>query len=298
MQLELLFSTGNVQLDASLRGLVELLELTQPGLVHSYYLEGSFAVGQAVTGSDIDLTLLLHKRLNEAEYTRFEQIINVWCLGCPWELDFWLPNCDEIAQRPAVNWLLRSQLLYGPDYRPHVPMIGFELYQTHVVDFAVRMMAYLRGQELPLHYPLLPPDPQAEFLGYERRTVRQAGHAAEPSTKDLVGVALRIATARIALSAPVYVPDKHTCLVLYREHINDEWLELPEALDQLCRREWCYLLPTGVAQRRALRSLAEATLAFENAYLVQRQLSLLSAWRTADAAARQALEARIALVTF
>ena len=72
-RISLLSTTGIEQVDQSMRAIVEHLELHFPDRVRGYYLVGSFAVGEAIPTSDIDMIALFKGSPSDEERQRFEQ---------------------------------------------------------------------------------------------------------------------------------------------------------------------------------------------------------------------------------
>src|SRR5688500_14878128 len=70
----LLTSTGFDQVDQVVREIIGLVEPGFPGRVYSYYLVGSYAVGEPVPASDIDLIILFKDELEPAERQGFGAI--------------------------------------------------------------------------------------------------------------------------------------------------------------------------------------------------------------------------------
>ena len=60
---DLIFSTGNTQVDGILSGFIQACEDALPGRVKAYYLTGSYAYGSPVPTSDIDLNVVVRDLL-------------------------------------------------------------------------------------------------------------------------------------------------------------------------------------------------------------------------------------------
>jgi hypothetical protein len=117
--------------------------------------------------------------------------------------------------------------------------------------------------------------------------VRRPDGSEIPTTRDLVRVTGWIATARIAYEAQRYVVRKRDCIAIYRQAINDEWVELLEQIDNRCRTAWQYRVPSSPLEQAELQSILEQTLAFENHFLALYRQFIRAELTGLDASARQ-----------
>jgi hypothetical protein len=130
----------------------------------------------------------------------------------------------------------------------------------------VRRAADLRGQRLPLTFPLDYPDPTGEFYGYEGGAGPEGAKVA--STKRLVHLAGFIASSLVALKAGKMVTSTRAWLQAYRDTVGDAWAPLLQALYRQCKEAWAYQIPTAAQERQALRDLCRQMVDLENHYLV------------------------------
>jgi predicted nucleotidyltransferase len=72
---ELLASTGNPQIDQIIQGVIRVFDLVFPSRILGCYLQGSCADGQITALSDIDMAIVFHGELTEAENTLFEEML-------------------------------------------------------------------------------------------------------------------------------------------------------------------------------------------------------------------------------
>jgi hypothetical protein len=66
----LLYKTDNPQADEVLQGIVGIFELAFPSRIRGYFLVGSYAIGQPVAISDLDLVVLFKDNFVAGEHQR------------------------------------------------------------------------------------------------------------------------------------------------------------------------------------------------------------------------------------
>lgn len=264
-----------------------------PGRVRTCYVDGSYADGSGVATSDVDLTLVFSGAFRDDEERQRAEALCEYCtLLSSVELDARVADEEGLRRGVSPSLKLAATLVYGEDMRDGVPLVSIEQWTRDRMHSSYWRVAHLFGRPLPLRYPVDYPDPNAEFYGYDRRTVRLAGGREAPSTRDLIRLVGWAATALIARKAGRYVARKRDCHVLYRELIGGEHAGLLDDLYALCRGRWQYLIPDDPAERRGLRDICARTLAFENDFLLEYRAFLLGELRGADAEGRRmALEA-------
>jgi len=275
-------STGNLRTDRMLQGIIGLCELAFPDRIHSYYLTGSYADGSAVPASDIDMYVLFKDDFR----SRYEE-------RQAWQID---TNCELLLSKrlDIVPWSaarvihygitevkqvslfkIGSVFLYGTDIREEIVLPPLEQYVRAAMHDPLRLMARLRQNANHLTFPLTYPDAEAPFYGYDRPMY--TGEAVDPvGTEDLMLLLTRIAAAVLALEAGQYVRNKHDTIRAYRVHINDQWTALLEEVNEYCRMQWHYRIPTEETDRRRLRNLCQQIVAFENAFLTHYKAFLLA----------------------
>ena len=271
----LLESTGIPQIDQLLRGVIGLVELSFPDRIRGYYLEGSYADGSAVSTSDVDLRVVFKSSATSEEKERFARLLDYCRLLSAYPLDIKADSEAALLRIGAIRFQA-ARLLYGTDIRaavPHKPLVDYVRDNMHG---QYQLFVRVRGNPGGLTFPLDYPDPAAEFYGYDCRRLRLPDGTIRAGTKDLVLNVLWPATALIGLEAAQYVTSKRDCVVQYRRWINDEWTDLIEALDALCRQQWSYLVPEAAHERQQLRALCQRGLAFENHFLARYKVYLLT----------------------
>lgn len=145
-----------------------------------------------------------------------------------------------------------------------------------------RAIYLLRGVEI-VEYPLNYPDPDGMFYGYD--TIRVPDWYA-PGTKRglkelLYGVSL-LANALVHMHEQRFVTVKQFGIILYRNYINDEWMQDLDTLYTYIKWRWNYLVPEQMTDQYLLRYLCRRTLAFENHFLVCYRTYLLSLLSSKD----------------
>jgi hypothetical protein len=114
-----------------------------------------------------------------------------------------------------------------------------------------------------LRLPLAYPDPDGPFLGYDEPEVPTMYSSGAPSTRRLVSLACRIATALLARSAGQIACTKAESVELYGRLVGGEWADLVFEIDKHCRAEWSYRIPGDPADQARLRDLCRRLLALE-----------------------------------
>lgn len=260
--------TGNAELDMALYGVVGLAHMAFPGRVHSCYLLGTQATGDAVHASDVDVVVVFKDRLREGEAERFQHYLRFcWLLGRV-PLDLNLAEEARLREEGAVHLKLSSLLLQGEDLREQIPLMPLEQWARECMhkpyQFIERSRPRAEGEPLP--YPVGLPHPDGEFYGYDYRQIKGPDGTMQRSIKEVVTLASRVATALLASKAGVYAYSKRMAVQSYREHLGDDWAPLLEEL-YACRERWGYLLPPEPAERERLQQLCARVPELENHFL-------------------------------
>ncbi|MBD1847697.1 nucleotidyltransferase domain-containing protein [Cyanobacteria bacterium FACHB-63] len=281
----LIQATGLPQIDALLSKIVQHVVLRLGDALLSCYLIGSYAVGEAVTTSDVDLLVVCRGNASSTEKQKIAEI-QVECQQfSPLSIDLRPMGETHLLTTGGVRFQADSLLLYGKDIRKSVPQkpvndhIRDSLYAQ--IDLFARVRPHLQRLIVPLTYP----DSQGLFYGYDRRPLQTADGASYPGIKDLGLIVYGAAYALTLLKANRYAGTgrKSEIALHYREQIGDEWTSLIEAIDQQCRKQWAYLIPHVQSQQQHLRQLCEQTLKFENHFLAEYKAYLLTHLLQADA---------------
>jgi hypothetical protein len=264
---------GKPSIDHVLAQIVQRYEAQFPGRLRACYLTGSYAEGNAVEWSDIDVYVLFKDAfVSEEEAAQAEQLAHALAPLTPLRLDLHAGSEQSLDSLPGF---LRaavkntSVLLYGEDTREHMSLPGREEYTRDAIEVAQQFLLWLHQVE-NLTYPLAYPDPDGAFFGYDQLQVLSDASdraSARPGIRLLVESACRIATALLAFQTDRYVSTKRESVQAYRELINDEWASFLEAIFERGKLCWSYNLPESEEERAELRLLCERMLPFENHYL-------------------------------
>ena len=284
-------------IDTVLSQIVERYEAQFPGRIRACYLTGSYAEGNAVEWSDIDVYVLFKDAfVSEEEAAQAEQVELSCASLTPLRLDLHagseqsqdsLPSFDSLPGflRAAVK--NTSVLLYGEDTREHMSLPGREEYTRDATEIALKFLLWLRQVE-NLTYPLAYPDPDGAFFGYDQLQFLSSDRAiARQGIRLLVESACRVGTALLAFKTDCSVSTKRESVQTYRELINDEWASFLEAMFERGKLCWSYNLPENEEERAELRMLCERMLPFENHYLRAHRAYLLAQLGSNNEAARQ-----------
>ena len=288
---------GEPSIDHVLSHIVERYEAQFPGRIRACYLTGSYAEGNAVEWSDIDVYVLFKDAfVSEEEAAQAEQLELSCASLTPLRLDLHagseqsqdsLPSFDSLPGflRAAVK--NTSVLLYGEDTREHMSLAGREEYTRDATEIALKFLLWLRQVE-NLTYPLAYPDPDGAFFGYDQLQFLSSDRAsASPGIRLLVESACRVGTALLAFKTDCSVSTKRESVQTYRELINDEWASFLEAMFEKGKLRWGYNLPENEEERAELRVLCERMLPFENQYLRAYRAYLLAQLGSNNEAAKQ-----------
>ena len=270
-------STGNVNIDQALAGLVGLFETIFPERIYGYFLEGSYADQTALKSSDIDLVILFKEDfLNPDERPRAERIathIDQFS-KVNFDLDFLALN--EIKDGVPPTLKLGSQRLYGEPLPADFPLISVEDWGRERMHAAYWLINRVFGRPDQVTPPLHYPDPTDRFYGYANRTVRLPDGEQARSTRNLIRVVGWCGTALVAHLGGEIVPRKKLCHLYHRQVINDQWSPFLENVYTKCRTDWHYLIPTPEQERNELAEICRTALAFENYFLTVYKGFLLS----------------------
>ncbi|HEU5199151.1 MAG TPA: nucleotidyltransferase domain-containing protein [Ktedonobacterales bacterium] len=269
--------TSNTRIDHVLQEALARLEAAFPGRIRACYIEGSYAVGIALTTSDLDLTIVFCERFkSQAEREQARHLCSEYAAQIDMELD--VEIVDEASLQDGVypQFKLASQLFYGVDIRAYCPLISMERWTRERMHAAYWLMIHVFNRPALVHLPLTAPDPSDRFLGYTNRTIRLLDGSSVPSTRNLIRTTGWAATALIAWQTERYVTSKRNCHMLYRNYINDEWAGLLDDLYSWCRSAWQYLVPESADDQQRLQAICRRALAFENHFLVRYKAFLLT----------------------
>jgi predicted nucleotidyltransferase len=284
---------GKPSIDHVLSHIVERYEAHFPGRLRACYLTGSYAEGNAVEWSDIDVYVLFKDAfISEEEAARAEQLEHAFASLTPLRLDLHAGSEQSLDSLPGfLRTAIKktSVLLYGEDTREHMSLPGGEEYTRDATEVALQFLLWLRQGE-NITYPLAYPDPDGAFFGYDQLQVLSDSSdraKARPGIRLLVESACRIGTALLAFKTDRFVSTKRESVQSYRELINDEWASFLEAMFERGKLCWSYNLPETEEEHAELRTLCEHMLPFENHFLRAYRAYLLARPGTGNEAARQ-----------
>src|SRR6266567_5302186 len=252
---------GKPSIDNVLSQIVERYEAQFPGRIRACYLTGSYAEGNAVEWSDIDVYVLFKDAfVSEGEAAQAEQLGRALAPLTPLRLD--LHAGSEQSQDSLPGFLRAavkktSVLLYGEDTREHMSLPGREEYMRDATEIALKFLLWLHQVE-NVTYPLAYPDPDGAFFGYDQLQFLSDSSdraKARPGIRFLVESACRIGTALLAFKTDRSVSTKRESVQTYRELINDEWASFLQAMFERGKLCWSYNLPENEEERAELRIL-------------------------------------------
>ena len=272
-QIVLLYSTRSSRIDHILQAIIGFCELLFPGRIRGYYLQGSYARGSATSVSDIDMILLFRGDfIDEGERQSAWQVdtLSEWLAGR--QLDI-IPFPEAKLSSPRVEDVALiahlqegARLLYGEDSRFEIQRPSRKAYVHSCMSAAFRAISWHHHHPKPFPVPLIYPDPDDEFFGFNQfAPTIDEGKAV--GTQRLVHSIVRIAGALVALETGQVVASKRECVHLYGAGAVDEWAALVEDVFYWCHDQWQYQIPKDREGREKLRRFYEQTLNFENHFL-------------------------------
>lgn len=165
--LTLAYSTGDLSADASLRALVTVCEAAFPGRVRSYLLSGSYAEGDAIPESDLDLGVLFLGSMTDDERQRLFGLTDAIESLHAIRLDVAaLDEARYLQNAPASA--LEVITIYGDDVRGELTLEPLAHALARHLSAATYYIWQMRGLRAGLVWPLDYPDPDGEFFGYVR----------------------------------------------------------------------------------------------------------------------------------
>ncbi|HEX9038438.1 MAG TPA: nucleotidyltransferase domain-containing protein [Ktedonobacterales bacterium] len=262
---------------------IAAFERAFPGRLRSAYVLGSYADATATPASDLDLTLVFRDSfLGQREIDEVRRVTSETSARGSIELD--IEITDEATLRlgasPALK--LASAIIGGDDRREEWPLIPIEEWTRDRMHTSWWRIARLFERPSPIVPPLESPEPDSQFLGYTRRTVRLSDGSDAPCTRDLIRLTGWAATALVALECGVYAPSKREAHRLYAACVGGEWTGLLSAIYEECRQRWAYVIPEGPDERARLRELCEQTLLFERHFMSRYTAYALGELRSSD----------------
>ncbi len=281
---------GKPSIDKVLAQIIERYETHFPGRIRACYLTGSYAEGNAVEWSDIDVYVLFKDAfVSEEEAARAKQLESALASLTPLRLDLHAGSEQSQASLPGFLRAAVKQtsvLLYGEDTREHMSLPGRDEYTRDATGTVLQFLLWLHQVET-ITYPLAYPDPDGRFFGYEQLQSDRADVRPRPGIRMLVETACRIGTALLAFKTDCSVSTKRQSVQTYRELINDEWASFLQAMFEKGKLRWSYNLPENEVERAELRVLCERMLPFENHYLRAHRAYLLAQLGSNNEAARR-----------
>lgn len=303
---ELHFSTGNLQVDDILQGIVGIYEMTFPDRIKAYYLTGSYAYGDPVSTSDIDLNIvfrdedeltgtedqredfgmLIFKTLPPTkEERKFHHITRHLRLMSPIELGIAFRTEKDIRRRFVPDVRAINVFLFGEDLLEELatlPPSGDTFSPRGGMHIAYNNLCRIYALSDVFELPIRHPAPEEEFYGYAREEMHSYGLPLHSMGDFFNAVFFPVSTALIALKAGISIGRKDKIAQTYRSCINDEWTSLIEDAFNLCRSTWHYLIPEDEQDRQKLQEICVKALAFSDYFLTMYRDFVLNELQSTD----------------
>ncbi len=254
-------------------GAIGLMEMTFPERIRAYYLTGSFAEGTAVSNSDLDMIVVFKGEFRQGEADHLRQLRHHATKLSPFRLDL-TPKCEtDLITDGATGLKLAGKLLYGEDIRDQIPFEPIAQYRHDVLRGWQIYQREIRGDVEIVPYPVQPPDPDGEFLGYEKYGNWQGGNRFEPGTRVLINLTTIGATASLTVLHEERAGSKWQAIEKYQQLIGDEWGDWLAELYQLAKVECGYAIPQDDHLRLQLKTLIQRTPEYENVMVKRLKLA-------------------------
>ncbi len=267
MSIELLHSFDNAQIDATLAGMIGIFEKVFPDRIRAFYVIGSYLDGTYLPTSDIDGYVVFKDDMAPAEYMKARELGGDCTRLSAIALDF-VPMPERVLRRyGTVDLKLASCLIYGEDIRDEVELLDVSLNTYFMMAEGLSRIANVRENVDVLTYPVAYPDADQDYYGYVSGMITDADGQSQPSTKTLINVVGKPATAIILHTTHQHVKSKQDAFQRYQSEIADEWAPLLHDVYEKTRNQWHYLVPQDSAQQAELNAICQRTLAFENHFL-------------------------------
>lgn len=274
MNISLLNSTGNDEIDQILIEIIKFFEKKFYNRIRSYYLLGSYIDGSAVKASDLDVYLLFKNKITTKERYYFDRLLkNDLKFNCI-DLDivafdeFFLSvykghGSDVLVREGIINLKLASLILYGHDIRENILLPSMDEYVRFTMHTPYHFIKRARLNK-NLRFPLEYPDSNQKYYGYVRNW---KSHLDKEGIKLIVSIVGWISTSIVALRAKRFIGKKSDFVKIYKETINDERFSFIEEVYVNCRNKWEYRIPSNDIEDMKLQDLCKRLLEFENYFL-------------------------------
>jgi len=287
--MNLCHSTGHAHIDQILRSVIGICEETAPNFVLSYYLTGSYAYGEPVPTSDVDLLLINNTQPDEqSEKEQFGSPIFRQYLPPEGEKKIrkifthvrpLLPVRVSISYRREAD---EKKTRFNPSLRIHrVLLFGTDIYQDlfdpnepEISDRGIRLRIHrayrilcdIHNVNKELELPLEFPDSNDEFFGYALEGVAVWG---QPLVRldRFVSFVYPLCTALLTKKTGLNIYRKDTLPNIYQKHIGDQWSDFVADTFDLCRKAWQYQIPEDINERKRLREICKNALGFADRFL-------------------------------
>jgi predicted nucleotidyltransferase len=268
-ELLLLNATGDERVDYLLKTIIATLEETFPRRIRCYYIEGSYANESQVATSDLDLVIIFKDSfLHEQERARAEELIRCYALLSGMAIDVQLVEEEHLRQVGVWPGLkMASVIVYGEDIREQLSLVTLPVWTRVCMHTTYERIGRLFHLPCVGAGPLVHPDPDGEFYGYDQHKIRLVDGSQVNCMRDLVHLAGWSATAMLALKAGLYVACRSDCQRLYTDNIADQWTAFLYDTYTLCRGRWYCLIPDDPGERRLLRLICSRMPGFANHFL-------------------------------
>lgn len=229
------------------------------GELIALYVVGSFAHGNGIAASDLDMIAVFPAEPSPEQLQRLWQVRDALREKHGVDLDL-QPRAWPRLKHGGLGVKREGRLVCGRDIRGEIEELTPDEIRRQAPQTALRFIQQLRPGEALTAATLAYPNAADEFKGYVdyAHRMRPLAPLLSPSF---------IATARIAQAAGILITNKHELPAAYQAHVGDRFAPFVRDLLALCRDRWGYQIPENAAERHRLVQLCETALEFERDFL-------------------------------
>jgi hypothetical protein len=243
----------------TLERIARTVEETAPNVARALYVTGSFASGDAVEGSDLDIFAVVASDAPRAAVVAMARAAHSCAERCGVTIDFKPISESELATGTSTCVLLKlgGRVFAGADITSDIVLPTIDRFIDDRMQNAACLVAYaLRDLDHAPSLPLSYPTPSGEFFGYVRRG----------TTRDAVTIAGWAMNALVAKAEQRYVVSKLDALSSYAA-LSQPFSPFAQKLIDRCRGAWGYCVPETAEERSELRAIFTEMRSFENYFL-------------------------------
>ena len=295
----LLQLTGHQKVDEILQGTIGIFEKMFPTRIRAYYLIGSYATGNAVSTSDLDVVVVFKGKLLPDEEALAHHVEISCQLISSIELDLMFYTEEQILQRRVYGrgFALTRRLVFGEAFDEVIPLPPIEKYLWFMMNSAYEALVWIRGNPQTLTFPVDYPGPKGTFYGYAK-PVRLLNGESCNGAKQLLHNVCVACSAIIGFMVAEQVTSGSESVRVYKKQIGDRWTGFLETIYEVCRIQWNYIIPEDEDGQRQFHDFCQQALGFERHFLKVYRDYLLKVLHSGDMSQKRDVVKRFGEIIF